>query len=119
MFNIRHPSLPNPMNHQLASKAKFDTTEEVVLERCYEEEEWTPQLYAILNQTPASAIPEAMWAWVDREKRERPRRAMVATKVWAVVAAQNGGSVQVFRALEWEYNVMSSLDREIDGPSSK
>lgn len=39
--------------------------------------------------------------------------------IWVVVAAQNQRSAQVFQALEWEYNVMSSLDREIDGPSSR
>ncbi|RFN50471.1 hypothetical protein FIE12Z_5234 [Fusarium flagelliforme] len=112
LFRNRRRQSPKALMDYLLDGRKYDTTEADALKRCNEEEVWTPQIYAILNQHSASAIEEPLRAWVCREDGDKLRRVTLATKVWVVVAASNQNTIQIFQALEWEHNFISSFSQE-------
>ncbi|KAJ4015440.1 hypothetical protein NW752_006903 [Fusarium irregulare] len=119
LFCIRRRQSPTAFIHFLSDRRKYDTTEAEALKRCSEEEVWTPQIYAILNQHSASAIEEPLRAWICREDGNKLRRATLATKVWVVIAASNQNTIQIFQALEWEHNFISSLSQETNTEAPK
>ncbi|KAH7179129.1 uncharacterized protein B0J16DRAFT_386953 [Fusarium flagelliforme] len=102
MFKNRRRQLPKALIDYLSDGRKYDTIEAEALKRCNEEEVWTPQIYAILNQHSVSAIAEPLRAWV-----------------WVVVAASNQNTIQIFQALEWEHNFISSLSQETNTAAAK